>query len=76
MAKPSPSTIKPNYPTKKCPECYSYIPLNTRVCPACKTRLGDLGKHGMAERLINWKSYIICIVLWVIFAAYVKWAFF
>jgi hypothetical protein len=76
MTQPSPNISKPDYASKKCPECYSYVPRNARVCPSCKTRLGDLGRHGMAERLTNWKSYIICAVLWLAFIIYVKWAFF
>ncbi len=62
--------------TKKCPECFEYVPLTAALCPQCKTRLGRSGRHGLAERLVNWKSYIICIILWLIFAFYVKWAFF
>ena len=64
------------YISKKCPECYEYVPLEAKVCPACKTRLGKVSEHGMAERLTNWKAYILCIVLWLILAIYVKWAFF
>jgi len=62
--------------TKKCPECYEYVPLTAAVCPQCKTRLGKAGRHGMADRPINWKAYIICFILWVILAFYIKWAFF
>lgn len=64
------------YVSKKCPECYEYVPLEAKVCPSCKARLGKVGEHGMAERLTNWKAYIICIALWLILAIYVKWAFF
>jgi RNA polymerase subunit RPABC4/transcription elongation factor Spt4 len=62
--------------SKKCPECYEYIPLESKVCPFCKVRVGKIGKHGMAERLTNWRAYIICITLWIILGIYVKWAFF
>ena len=62
--------------TKKCPECYEYVPLDAKRCPSCKVRLGAVNKHGMAERLTNWKAYIICIALWLFLAFYVRWAFF
>lgn len=62
--------------TKKCPECYEYVPLTAKVCPSCKTRLGDVNEHGMADRLINWRAYIVCAILWIILVVYLKWAFF
>ncbi len=62
--------------TKKCPECYEYVPLKAKVCPSCKVRLGDVNEHGMADRLTNWRAYIVCAVLWIILIVYVKWAFF
>lgn len=76
MAKPEPKPSGPGYASKKCPECYTYIPLNAEVCPSCKTRIGKIGKHGMAERVTNWKAYIICILAWLVFFIYIKWAFF
>jgi hypothetical protein len=66
----------PGYPTKKCPECYEYVPLASQVCSHCNNRLGKVGRHGMAERPTNWKSYAIAAGLWIIFALYIKWAFF
>jgi hypothetical protein len=76
MAKPSPQAPPPGYASKKCPECYTYVPLKAQVCHSCKTRLGEVGPNGMARRLTNWKAYVICIVAWLVFAVYVKWAFF
>ena len=64
------------YPSKKCPECYTYAPLESRICPSCKARLGKVDKHGMASRTTNWKANIICIIAWLIFAIFVKYAFF
>ena len=66
----------PGHVTKKCPECYAYIPLGAEVCPSCKTRVGKVGDHGMAERLTNWKAYIICALAWLVLLIYLKWAFF
>jgi hypothetical protein len=28
--------------TKKCPECYTHLPLQTPKCPSCKVRLVGL----------------------------------
>ncbi|MBT8338552.1 MAG: zinc ribbon domain-containing protein [Desulfatitalea sp.] len=64
------------YVTKKCPECYEYVPLEAKVCPSCKLRLGEVDHHGMARRLTNWGAYIICGLLWLAFIIYIKWAFF
>lgn len=64
------------YVSKKCPECYEYMPLESKACPFCKVRVGKIGDHGMAERLTNWRAYIICIALWIFLGVYVKWAFF
>lgn len=76
MAKSSTQAPPASYASKKCPECYSYVPLGAQVCPSCKIRLGDVGRHGMARRLTNWKAYIFCIIAWLVFALYIKWAFF
>jgi RNA polymerase subunit RPABC4/transcription elongation factor Spt4 len=76
MAKPSPAGKDQLYVSKKCHECYEYVPLDAKACPYCKTRLGKIGPNGMAEKLTDWKGYFICIVLWLILAIYVKWAFF
>lgn len=76
MAKQSSAGKDSLYASKKCHECYEYVPLDAKVCPFCKAKLGKIGDHGMAEKLTDWKGYIICIVLWVILVVYVKWAFF
>jgi RNA polymerase subunit RPABC4/transcription elongation factor Spt4 len=76
MAKSSPPSQRVDVSTKKCPECYGYVPVKAEVCPLCKTRLGKVGKHGMAERTTNWKAYILCIIAWLIFFIYIKIAFF
>lgn len=64
------------YASKKCHECYEHVPLDAKICPSCKARLGKVSEHGMAEKLTDWKGYIICVVLWLIFVIYLKWAFF
>ena len=76
MTRKSTDATGKNYSAKKCPECYVYVPLEAKRCPSCKVRIGPVGSHGMAERLTNWRGYIVCAVLWLILAVYVKWAFF
>jgi hypothetical protein len=61
--------------TKRCPECFTYVELETTKCPKCKTRLGKVQKHGMAKRTIDWKSYFIFLAALLGFAAYIWWAF-
>jgi hypothetical protein len=62
--------------TKKCPQCYTYIPLNALQCPSCKTKVGKVDKHGMATKRVDWGSYVICILAWLTLAIYVWFAFF
>lgn len=76
MPKKDSAVKEKKYVSKKCPECYDYMPLEAKACPSCKVRVGKVGPHGMAERLTDWRAYTICIALWVFLAAYVKWAFF
>ena len=67
---------EPKYPTKKCPECYTYIPIDAKVCPSCKTRVGKVTKGGMAARPTNWKTNVLCLIAWIVFALYIRYAFF
>ncbi len=76
MTNPPPSSKGVDYSTKKCPECYAYVPVRAEVCPHCKTKIGKVGKHGMAERPTNWKAYILCIIAWLVLALYIRFAFF
>ena len=69
-------TKERKFVSKKCPECYEYMPLEAGKCPSCKARVGRIGASGMAERLTNWPAYAVCLFLWLFFAGYVKWAFF
>ena len=62
--------------TKKCPECYTYVSLRTTKCPSCNTRLGEVEKHGMAKKTIDFKSYLIALAAVLGFALYIWWAFF
>lgn len=62
--------------TKRCPECFEYVPLHARECPACKTRLGEVQHHGIARRPTDWAAYLTAFLAAVAFGVYVWWAFF
>jgi len=61
--------------SKKCPECMTYIPVDSDVCPMCKKRVGKATESGMAKKAINWMSYIMLIISWTAFGLYIWWAF-
>lgn len=64
------------FTTKKCPECYTYLPLHTNKCPSCNTKLGEVNKLGFATRPFDWSGYIIAILSIVGFVVFVWWGFF
>ena len=64
------------YISKKCHSCYTYVPLDANVCPSCKARLGKVGTHGMAEKLIDWKGYLAFLVALAAFVTFCVYAFF
>jgi len=76
MDKSTSTDYDPKHASKKCPECYTYIPIDAQMCPSCKTRVGKVTRSGMAARRTNWKANIICIIAFIVFAAFIKYAFF
>ena len=62
--------------TKKCPECYAHLPLQTSKCPSCNTKLGDVDKLGFATRPFDWSGYLIAIIAIVGFCWFIWWGFF
>ena len=63
------------YATKRCPHCYEYMPLHAVQCPECKKGVGEVEKHGMAKKTIDWKAYSVALAAILAFAAYIWWAF-
>jgi hypothetical protein len=61
---------------KRCPYCYVDLPLDVRICPACKQKVGKVDRLGRAKEPIDWKAYSICIVSWIFFVFFVWWGFF
>ncbi len=65
-----------SYMTKKCPECYTYLPLHTTKCPSCKAKLGEVDKLGFATRPFDWAGYLIAILSIAGLAVFIWWGFF
>lgn len=66
----------PAYVSKKCHGCYTYVPLDATICPSCKIRLGKVGSHGMANKVIDWKGYLAFLVALAAFVIFCIYAFF
>ncbi len=62
--------------TKKCPQCYTYLPLHAQVCSACQSKVGDVDKLGFAEKPIDWWGYLLAGASIAGFAVFMWWAFF
>ncbi len=60
-----------NYVTKKCPECFTYLKLEATRCDSCKTKVGPINKYGVAKRVVNWKAYLICLIVWILLGLYI-----
>jgi hypothetical protein len=65
-----------SYSIKKCPECYTYLPLRTTKCPSCNTKLGDVDKLGFASRTFDWVGYLTAILIIIALVCFVWWGFF
>ena len=61
---------------KKCPECLTHLPIDAKVCVACKKKVGEIDKYGMAKKPVDWLSYVECLLIWCAFCLYMWWAFF
>jgi len=60
---------------KKCPECRMYLPLEVKKCTSCGSRVGPIGRDGIAKRPIDWGAYARCLLLWILLSVYLWWAF-
>ena len=65
-----------DYATKKCPECFAHLPLHARVCPSCKSRVGDVDNLGFAAKPSDWHGYLVAAVCIAAFVIFVWWGFF
>ena len=49
--------------TKKCPECFAYLPLSVKVCTSCGKPVGPVGKTGLRTSWLappSWRSSFLC----------------
>jgi hypothetical protein len=61
---------------KKCPQCYTYLSLNAKVCHSCGAKVGPVNRQGMAEKPPNIKGYVVAAIAILAFAVFVWWGFF
>lgn len=73
---PSSRSGRTRYSIKKCPECYTYLPLRTTKCPSCNTKLGDVDDLGFASRTFNWSGYLMAILSIIGLVLFLWWGFF
>ncbi len=71
-ADPSPHS----HMTKKCPECFVYLPLDAKVCHSCGTSVGGVTRLGLAEKPPNIKGYLMAGIAIAAFVVFVWWGFF
>lgn len=62
--------------TKKCPECFVYLPLQAKVCTSCGAAVGPVNKLGHAEKPVDVKGYLVAAAAILVFAAFIWWGFF
>ena len=64
------------YVSKKCPHCFTYMPLNVLTCPACKEKVGPVDKYGMASKNPDFYSYFVSFVAFIALIVFLYYAFF
>lgn len=61
---------------KRCPECFSELPLNAKVCHTCNQKVGKVHATGLARSPFDWKAYTSCALAWLALGFFIWWAFF
>jgi len=62
--------------TKKCPECLTSLKIDAVRCDWCKSKVGDVdSKSGLAKKPIDWWSYNVCLVSFIVLGLYIWWVF-
>jgi hypothetical protein len=62
--------------TKKCPECFTYLPLESKVCHSCGQSVGPVTPIGLAQKPLNLKGYVLAAIAILAFILFVWWGFF
>jgi hypothetical protein len=61
--------------TKKCPECFTYLPADATVCNSCNAKVGPADERGIAKKPTDWKSYLMAILGFIALGVFVWWSF-
>lgn len=75
MPSPRESSGK-RFSTKKCYECLTHLPLQAKVCTACKARVGPADRNGIAKKPVDWRSYAVFAVALAVLVGFIWKAFF
>jgi len=59
------------FSTKKCYECFEHMKLDAVECPACKSRVGPVDRNGIAKKPVDWTSYVVFLVAFVVLVLFV-----
>ena len=68
-----PTKVKPI--TKRCPECFTNLPVDADRCTSCNQKVGKVTESGLAERPVDWMSYISAIIAVGAFCYFMWWLF-
>ena len=68
-----PKKMKPI--TKRCPECFTNLPVDADRCTSCNQKVGKVTDSGLAERPTDWMSYIMAIIAVGAFCYFMWWLF-
>jgi predicted nucleic acid-binding Zn ribbon protein len=66
---------KTTKPGKKCPECFTFLPRDAKVCHSCNAKVGEIQNNGFAKKPVDWMSYVKAILAVIIFGVFVWWSF-
>ena len=64
------------HPVKKCPYCFTYLPLNAKKCNICHHKVGSVNKIGFATKPFEWWTYLLAAASIAAFAGFMWWGFF
>ncbi len=62
--------------TKKCPHCFIYLPLDAGRCSSCGNPVGPVNHMGLAQKVTNWRSYLVAAAAILAFSWFLWWGFF
>ncbi len=62
--------------TKRCPECSMHIPIEATRCTGCGKRVGQVDKHGVARKAVNYRAYAEMAIAFIALGVFAWWFFF